>query len=109
MIFIETVQAVEQWLQSGALEPATIQALDLAPLDAQFSTVRVECCIFLGCKVGNRLAEKIYDEKAGLVTELPVLPKSLPAFAPGIYTVADLYRGMREDGSGWETDRKSVV
>lgn len=52
--------------------------------------------------MGDVLARKIRSESAGYVTELSALPPTLPAFAPGIYSVGDLYKGMLEDGSAWE-------
>lgn len=102
MLFIETLAGVKKWLKTGAKDPATIQALDLVSLDAKFASVRFKGCIFLGCRIGNVLDKKIRNSGAGWVSELSVLPKSLPAFDPGIYTVAELYAGLAEDGSGWE-------
>ena len=102
MRFIDSLDDVKAWLKAGPPEPATIQGLDLSPLDQAFVGVIVKECNFLGCNVGDILAGQIRLHGAGLVTELTALPKSLPAFAPGIYSVADLYEGMEDDGSGWE-------
>jgi predicted Rossmann-fold nucleotide-binding protein len=102
MVFIETIADVKKWLAAGGVEPATFQGLDLVVLDADFSSVGVKGCTFLGCSVGDELAKKVRSDGAGFVTELSALPPTLPAFAPGIYSVGDLYKGMLEDGSGWE-------
>lgn len=102
MPHIDTLEALEHWLGSDPVEPATIQSLDLSGMDAAFAKVRLTGSVFLGCEFGPGLAAKIHAEGAGLVSELAVLPPSLPAFSPGIYTVADLYEGMAEDGSSWE-------
>jgi predicted Rossmann-fold nucleotide-binding protein len=102
MPHIDTPDALQCWLKSDPIEPATIQSLDLSGMDAVFAKIRLTGSVFLGCKLGAGLAAKIHADGAGLVTELAALPPSLPAFAPGIYTVADLYEGMGEDGSNWE-------
>lgn len=102
MRFITTIEDVQAWLKSSASEPATIQGLDLSPIDEAFKRVSVKDCTFLGCSVGDILAAQIHRHHAGFVSELAALPKSLPAFAPGIYSVGDLYEGMAEDGSGWK-------
>ena len=103
MLFIDSIERVAAWLKSGPVEPATIQGLDLGQLDPDFKGVALKDCTFLGCTVGEVLAAQIRQYQAGFVSELAALPRSLPAFAPGIYTVGDLYKGMAEDGSGWET------
>jgi predicted Rossmann-fold nucleotide-binding protein len=102
MPHVDTLEALERWLKSDPIEPATIQSLDLSGMEAAFETVCLTGSVFLGCKLGPGLAAKIHFEGAGLVSELAVLPPALPAFAPGIYTVADLYEGMADDGSNWE-------
>ena len=102
MLFIETIADVRKWLAAGVVEPATVQGLDLVPLDTDFAPVSVKGCTFLGCSVGDTLARKIHADGAGFVSELAALPRTLPAFAPGIYTVGDLYKGLSNDGSGWE-------
>lgn len=102
MVFIQSVAAAEAWLATGPVEPATFQGVDLTSLDAAFGAASVQSCSFLGCVLGDNLYRKIRAEGAGLVTELTGLPASLPAFAPGIYSVADLYAGMADDGTGWE-------
>ena len=60
-------------------------------------------CVFLGCDLGEHLASQIQKCQADIVSRPSSLPDRLPAFAPGIYTVAELYDGLAEDGSGWET------
>lgn len=102
MIQIDSLEAVERWFKSAVHQAAIFQGLDLTGFDDAFSKGRVDGCVFLGCTMGDQLARKIHQDKAGLVTELPVLPGKLPAFAPGIYTVPELYEGMLEDGSKWE-------
>ncbi|MDR7069806.1 putative Rossmann-fold nucleotide-binding protein [Pseudoxanthomonas japonensis] len=102
MIQIETKDAVKAWLSAAPPKPASFHSLDLTDFDAAFSQASVEGCLFLGCTIGGKLAERIAVEKAGIISELSVLPATLPAFAPGIYTVADLYEGMQDDGSDWE-------
>jgi predicted Rossmann-fold nucleotide-binding protein len=102
MLFINSIADVKTWLKSGPSEPSTIQGLDLSPLDQAFADVSLKDCTFLGCDVGDVLASQIREHRAGFVSELAALPKSLPAFAPGIYSVGDLYKGIAEDGSGWE-------
>jgi predicted Rossmann-fold nucleotide-binding protein len=37
-----------------------------------------------------------------VLSQLGLLPSSLPAFATGIYTAMDLYAGLADDGSHWE-------
>jgi predicted Rossmann-fold nucleotide-binding protein len=103
MLFLVTISDVEAWIKAGAREPATIQGLDLSALDKRFENVVLTDCTFLGCLVGQVLADSILKYRAGFITEQPALPKTLPAFARSIYKVADLYKGMAEDGSGWET------
>lgn len=103
MLCFTNLAEVDAWLKSGARDPATVQGVDLSPLDSAFTGVNVKGCNFLGCVVGHVLSAQIHRHQAGVVTELAALPPTLPAFAPGIYTVADLYNGMAEDGSGWET------
>ena len=102
MRFIDSIEKVKAWLETGPAEPATIQGLDLSQLDDAFRGVNVAGSTFLGCTVGKVLAERVHGDGAGFVSEQPALPKGLPAFAPGIYTVADLYEGMEENGSGWQ-------
>ena len=102
MLFIDSRVDAEAWLNGGATEPTTVQGLDLLSLDGAFGAVSLRGCTSLGCTIGDTLAAKIRADGAGLVSELSVLPSSLPAFAPGIYTVGDLYKGISEDGSGWE-------
>ena len=102
MLFIASIDEVKAWLDSGPSQPATLQGLDLSTIDKAFTGISVKDCTFLGCIVGDVLAAQIHRHQAGFVSELAALPKSLPAFAPGIYSVADLYKGMAEDGSKWE-------
>lgn len=102
MLFIEDFASAEAWVKSGAAEPATVQGVDLGPLDGALSSLSVKGCAFFGCAIGDELYTRIRSDGAGLVTDLPALPPSLPAFAPGIYTVADLYEGIAADGSDWE-------
>lgn len=102
MQFIDTFAGAEAWLKAGAIEPATIQDVDLEPLDDGVAAISLKGCAFLGCTLGDKLFARIRADGAGLVTDLPALPASLPAFAPGIYTVADLYRGIGADGTNWE-------
>ena len=102
MIFIDSIEDAKIWLRGGATEPATLQSVDLTALDAEFAKVSVAGSAFMGCGIGPVLYAKIGAENAALVTELPALPSKLPAFAPGIYTVADLYDGMEDDGSKWD-------
>jgi predicted Rossmann-fold nucleotide-binding protein len=101
-LVIDDVAGVEAWLKEGGLEPATFQGVDLSPYDAAFSTGSVARCVFLGCTIGNALADLVHQTRAGLVSELGLLPPSLQSFRTGIYTVADLYKGMAADGSDWE-------
>lgn len=103
MIQIETEDAVKAWLSATPQEPASFHRLDLTALDQSFANVSVTGCVFLGCSVGKILSGNIAQDKAGVISELSALPAELPAFASGIYTVADLYEGMRDDGTGWET------
>lgn len=102
MLFIDSIEAAEAWVKAGGVETASFQGIDLSPLDSAFSGLSVRGSAFLGCVVGDILYAAIRKDGAGLVTELPALPASLPAFAPGIYTVADLYEGLAADGSDWE-------
>lgn len=102
MLFIDNLADAKVWVSSGAAAPATVQGVDLRSLDDAFAALNVMSCAFLGCVIGDKLFEKIRADDASLVTDLPALPKTLPAFAPGIYTVADLYDGIAEDGSDWE-------
>jgi predicted Rossmann-fold nucleotide-binding protein len=103
MLFIDTLEAAEAWVEAGAPEAATVQGVDLSGLDPAFGALGVRGSAFLGCVVGDLLHAAIRRDGAGLVTDLPALPSSLPAFAPGIYTVADLYDGLAADGSRWES------
>ncbi|WP_326522964.1 LOG family protein [Sphingomonas sp.] len=102
MIFIDDLPAAEKWANSGVVETATVQGVDLRSLDQVLSRHSLKGCAFLGCDLGDAVFARIRADGAGLVTDLPALPPSLPAFAPGIYTVADLYAGIAADGSGWE-------
>jgi len=102
MLFIEDLVAARAWVKAGVTTPATVQGVDLRSLDGAFTGLNVKDCAFLGCTIGDALFAKIRADNAGLVTDLPALPPSLPAFAPGIYTVADLYDGIAADGSDWE-------
>jgi predicted Rossmann-fold nucleotide-binding protein len=97
-----SIAHVDRWLAGGAPQPVAIIGVDLRPLDALFEHVGLAGCAFLGCQFGEVLAVRAHRDGAGIVTEQPVLPAGLSMFAQGIYTVADLYRGMRDDGSGWE-------
>lgn len=102
MLFIDSFAAAEAWVKGGAAAPATVQGVDLQALDAAFAGLGVRGSAFLGCTVGDALYAMIRRDGAGLITDLSALPVSLPAFAPDIYTVADLYQGLAADGSGWE-------
>lgn len=102
MVVIDRQDDLKAWLENGAREPAAFQGLRLTELDEALSTVSLQGCSFLGCEIGERVLARIPEDKAGLVTTLGALPKALPAFAAGIYTVADLYSGLAPDGTGWE-------
>lgn len=102
MVLIDSVSALQQWLASGAREPATLLAMDLTAHDGALARIDVSGCIFLACRLSDALAQKIRVENARVIDELGVLPDALPAFAGGIYTVAELYAGMAADGTGWE-------
>jgi len=102
MISLDTMDAVRAWLDSGASEPAVVLRLDLAAIDAQMAAKAPAGSVLLGCIVGPEMGARVLAGQIGIVSELGVLPRDLPAFGKGIYTVADLYQGMAEDGSGWE-------
>lgn len=102
MLFIETFDAASAWVKGGCSEPATVQGVDMTLLDEAIASHNLAGSAFLGCTLGERLHAHIRVCGAGLVTELSALPPSLPAFAPGIYTVADLYDGIEPDGEEWK-------
>lgn len=102
-LLITNIEDAKAWIDCGFQEPATLLALDLTALDDAFTEARLAGCAFLGCVVGEILHRQIHAQHAGLIGHLPGLPASLPAFAKHLYTVGDLYAGLKNDGDGWET------
>ena len=103
MKLIASLEEAKEWIKAGFPEPATLIALDLTSLDGTFSNAKLEGSAFLNCTVGETLRGEIHRQRAGLIADLPGLPRRLPAFAKSLYTVGDLYFGLNEDGSGWDT------
>lgn len=101
-LLIASVEDAKAWIANGFQEPATVLALDLKPLDSSFSNAKLAGCAFLGCAIGEILHRQIHAQHAGLISGLPGLPARLPAFAKSLYTVGDLYAGLKDDGDDWD-------
>lgn len=101
MKVISSLEDAKTWIAAGFSEPVTFMAIDLNSIDSSFLNARLEGCVFLGCSVGNTLADQIQRQRAGVVANLPGVPRSLPAFAAKPYSVPDLYLGLKDDGEGW--------
>lgn len=102
MMVIEDRAALEAWLAGGATPPATILGVDVRGMAAGLAGTHLVGSVFLGCAAEPGEAAALCAAGSKVVEETGLLPPSLPAFATGIYTVPDLYRGLQPDGSGWE-------
>lgn len=103
MVVIKDKAALLAWLAGGATPPATILGVDVRGMAAELAGAHLVGSIFLGCAAESGEAAALCATGAKVVEETGLLPSSLPAFATGIYTVPDLYRGLQPDGTGWET------
>lgn len=102
MKVIDSTTELYAWLAAGASAPATILALDLSHRSRAFDNISLKECIFLGCTMDDALVLQSHQQGAHVIAELGLLPPSLPAFGTGIYTVPDLYAGLKDDGTNWE-------
>jgi predicted Rossmann-fold nucleotide-binding protein len=102
MDIIKDRTALDGWIASGAQPPATVLGIDCTGMAKELASASLRGSIFVGCATDGPAAAALCEAGAKVLEELGVLPPSLPAFATGIYTVPDLYRGLKTDGSDWD-------
>lgn len=102
MRIVSTEDELNNWLNEGASEMAAFIALDLGARAGEFAQFSLAGSKFLGCTLNEELVVQIWRQHGSIFNEVGVLPERLPAFSRGIYTVAELYDGLKDDGSDWD-------